>query len=103
MSSPALRPSPVDIQAQIAEARKWLYPGATEYLAARHRAIVEVLERVLREGFSDEELHRLSYDFHREEQVALGNGNHTQAVAPGAKHEALEWIRGRADEPVEEF
>src|SRR4051812_13636931 len=101
--SAALRPSPNDIQAQIAEARKWLYPGATEYLTTRHRAVVDVLERVLRDGLTDDDLCRLSYEFHREEQIALGRGKTTEAIAPGAKHEALEWIRGKCEPPVEEF
>jgi len=100
---PALRPSPTDIQAQVAEARKWLYPGATDYIRVRHTAVIEVLEQVLREGLSDEDLHQMSSDYHRAEQDALGRNQTQAAVAPGAKYEAIEWLLGRCDEPVEEF
>src|SRR4051794_33842530 len=101
--TPRLRPSPADIQAQVAEARKWLYPGATDYIRARHTAVIEVLEQVLRDSPSDEEIYGLSYDYHRQEQIALGLGDTRGAVAPGAKHGALEYVRGHSEEPVEEF
>jgi len=103
MDTALRRPEPGDIKAQIAEARKWLYPGATDYLRVRNAAVIEVLERVLREDLSDEEIFRLSYDYQRQEQVALGLGDTQGAVAPGAKHEALEYVRGHSEEPVEEF
>jgi hypothetical protein len=98
-----LKPSPADTQGQIAEAHKWLYPGATQYLQTRYRAVIEILERVLREDLSDEDIYQLSFEFHRDEQLALGIGDAHGAVAHGAKHEAVEWLRNKADEPVEEF
>lgn len=100
--SVALRPGEDDIRAQIGEARKWCYPGATEYLLTRHTAIIEALELSL-SGLSDEDLYRVSYEFHGAEQKFLGRGDTRRAVAPGAKHEALEWVRGHIDAPVEEY
>lgn len=100
---PALKPSPADVTAQIAEARKWLYPGATGYLVARYQAVIEILECVRREDMSDDEIAQLSSELARDEHLALGIGDKQGAVTPGVKHRALEWLRGKADEPVEEF
>jgi hypothetical protein len=108
--SALVRPSPAEVEAQIAAARDWLDGTETNYQRQRYTAVIDTLTWALHGGrspltgsdygpISDDILFSESYAAHSAEQQAIGNGE--DSTRPGCIYEALEFVRGLGEEPVD--
>jgi hypothetical protein len=89
VSSRELRSADSVSQVLITRALQWVRSGGRGPICGDDYAVID-----------DHALHTESYVAHAAEQMALNTGE--DSVRPGCVHEALEWVLGRGEAPVED-